>query len=202
MLRINRFRLAAADVDPFAAFCAGELFPDLATKGMAAAYVGTRERDGVHDVVVASRFPRIEALFGVAGTNLDRPAFLGDAWRDRLIDPKAEHFDAMDLEQPPAPPDAPGLLRIYRGTIDEDRAAEYYEYIRREGWPAILQRPGIVAGFSGRRMAGGTHRFAFVTVWRAIEDLPDADEASGPPLSHFPGVGDEVVEHFRLIATS
>jgi len=197
VLRIVRFSLPAGQGSAFEAFARDVAVPRVADGGALCVIAGRSAVGDVTSYAVASRFTGFEAMVRVIGPDLSYAQFLGE-WRERLRDPRAEHFEAVELEPAHTGSGTSRLLRIYTGRIAEADATEYYDFVRREAWPLIRARPGLVTAQFGRRVEEGQHGIAFVTAW-STDPTADAAEALATPLRSSPLVRDERVELYRVI---
>ena len=64
------------------------------------------------------------------------------------------------------------IIRVLEGTVDEQRAGAFTEYVRREALPRLRSQPGLVYAKFGRQ-ADSRHGYRFILVaeWATIDDL-------------------------------
>lgn len=197
MLRVIRFGVPAEQQPAFETFAREVGIRRMADGGALSVVAGRSDGTDRQRYAIASRFTGFDAMLRVIGSDLVYAKFLGE-WRERLLAPQAEHFEALELDPVNTRTGAPRLLRIYTGRIREADATEYYEFIRREAWPLIRARPGLVTAMFGRRVEEDEHGIAFITAW-STEPEASTPEARAVPLRSSSLVRDERVELYSAI---
>ncbi|HET7726481.1 MAG TPA: hypothetical protein VFK54_04065 [Candidatus Limnocylindrales bacterium] len=198
MLRVIRFGVRM-EQPAFETFAREVGIRRMADGGALAVVAGRSDATDPQRYAIVSRFTGFDAMVRVIGSDLLYAQFLGE-WRERLQEAQAEHFEAMELDPANTGTGAPRLLRIYSGRIAEADATEYYEFIRREAWPLIRARPGLVTAMFGRRVEEGEHGIAFITAW-STEPEAGTPEAQAVPLRPSSLVRDEQVELYSVIGS-
>lgn len=199
MLRVIRFGVRIEQQPAFETFAREVGIHRMADGGALSVVAGRSDASDVARYAIASRFTGFDAMVRVIGSDLQYAQFLGE-WRERLLAPHAEHFEAMDLEPASTGTGTPRLLRIYTGRLAEADAAEYYEFIRREAWPVIRARRELVTAMLGRRVEEGEHMIAFITAW-STDPGGVTPEARTVPLRSSSLVRDETVELYSVIGS-
>lgn len=208
MLSVHRLTVPGHETDQLAGFLRDDLPGRLrAHGGLIAAYVGRSrpfpaegegDADRAPSFVVVGRWSGYSALRACVGRDSDRPTFLGP-WQSRVRESAHRHYEALELEPPSPSTDAPTILRLSHGEVDERDSTTYYEFIRSTAWPTVRVEAGVLAAEFGRCDIGGAHAVVLVTAWRSLTDLLAVATDPSKPVAPSPLARNRHIELFDVV---